>query len=303
MNTNRKNKPWDYFILFLKGRLVYAFGILPFSDVSSFRRTLNADGDRKKDALLNPKGYLFSSWSYYLGGAIASLLIFSVPFSWLNTNFHYARTIGIGLFILPFLILSVLRFFKEDHPEKEDLIRSAILFVLTLAVCLSMMFIKEPVFENDMKSSLFILMGFFTIGFFFLTFSGIGTTSLFYISSTLLPISNRRREGVYQGLKTRILYSFCLLLSRFIGSRTGYLAKNRTEAKPEQESRKASFLLSGLIYCFAFQLKGEIFNQYTTETAQKITLICVPMAFFFIAVILVLPQLAALFKGKKKACA
>ncbi len=298
MNNTEKKTIGDYILLFLKGRLVYVFAILPFRDVDAFKEDRKAQPSLDNGAKHKELSYLKNNWTFYLGGAISSLLIFSVPFTYLDNNFHFAISIGIGVFTLPFLAITIIKFFSEKR-DKKELINSLILFVVFFAICLALRFIKEPTFEETEKTGKYILLGFFTIGFFFLSYLGIGTTSLFYLSSTLLPLGNIRREGVYTGLKGRILYSIFLLVARGVGSSAGYLAKTRTEAKPEQLARKAAILLAGFIYSFGFQLKGDPFASDISQTAQKITRICVPMARFFISLILVIPQTNKLLNRKK----
>ena len=290
----------DYFVLFLKGRLVYAYGILPFSDADARKRTrrVSLDGEIK-DTSHREWHYLKRRWSYYLGGALSTLLLFSVPFVELDTNFHYAMVIGLGVFVVPSLRNALLSFFLQGRKEKQDYIRSSIVFVFTFILCLLLSFIKEPTFSENGKYFPFALLGLFTIGFFFFSYAGLGPTSLLFLSGILLPFSEKRRNGIYEGRKTRTIYTLFLLIARSVGRVTGYLAKTRTEALPERTARKAAILFAGFIYCFAFQLKGDVYNSYTTKTAQKITLVCVPLAFFFFAFILVLPQIIAR-KGRKK---
>ena len=120
----------DYFVLFLKGRLVYAYGILPFSDADARKRTrrVSLDGEIK-DTSHREWHYLKRRWSYYLGGALSTLLLFSVPFVELDTNFHYAMVIGLGVFVVPSLRNALLSFFLQGRKEKQDYIRSSSVFV------------------------------------------------------------------------------------------------------------------------------------------------------------------------------
>lgn len=302
--NNEKKTIGDYVLLFIKGRLVYALAIIPFFDVGSLRKRRKIDSAPREGVKNKELNYLKSSWTYYVGGAITSLLIFSVPFIYLNNNFHYALTIGRGVFTLPLFGITLIKFFSQKN-EKKDRISSLLVFLVMFSICLSLMFIQEPTFESDSKSSKYIILGLFTIGFFFRSYIGLGTTSLLYLSSTLLPLSGTRKEAVYAGIKTWIIYALFILLARAVGNTTGYLVKSRTEAKPQQLSRKAAVLLSGFIYAFVFQLKGDVYVEGITKTAQQITLICIPLARFFISLILAIPEATELLKKKNgnKSCA
>ena len=298
MNSTEKKTIGDYILLFLKGRMIYVFAILPFRDVDTFKEDRKTELRVDTGAKHKELHYLKNNWTYYLGGAISSLLIFAVPFTYLNDNFHFAITIGIGVFTIPLLGITIIKFFSEKK-DKKELINSLILFVVFFSLCLALRFVKEPTFGETEKSGKYILLGFFTIGFFFFSYLGLGTTTLFYLSSTLIPLGNIRREGVYTGLKGRLVYSIFLLIARGVGSTTGYLAKARTEAKPEQLARKAAILLAGFIFSFGFQLKGDAFASDISKTAQIITRICVPLTRFFISIILVIPQAKELIQRKK----
>ncbi len=251
----------------------YPFRHIEKKEKNKILLTNEINEDPYKVSLLKELGILSSlRFTYLLGAIFGFALFFFIPFEDLLASYPFALYGSLALSGLGFLIFEVAKMFKNEE-KKKHLLPSLGIFLLSGALCY--VFLKffsssfEQIWISDSFLSLYLLSAFLISGF-VLVFSGMGISTIFFMTGNFISVANCFKSMLYEKGPIKIAM-FCLI-GFLIGGFFALLLKRRGDFVLEKASLNSGIYVAGIFYIMTTLIKPPYLTSVSTVLAQWLTI-------------------------------
>ncbi len=251
----------------------YPFRRIEKKEKNQILLTCGINDDPYKISLLKELGILFSlRFTYLLGAIIGFALFFFIPFESLLSSYPLALYGSLALSGLGFLIFEVAKMFKNEE-KKKHLFSSLCIFLVSGAVFY--VFLKffssslNQIWVSDSFLSLYFLIAFLVSGF-VLVFSGMGISTLFFMTGNFISVSNYFNHMLYE--KGPLKMALFCLVGFLIGGFFALLLKRRGDFVLEKAGLNSGIYVAGIFYIMTTFIKPPYLTSVSSELAQWLTI-------------------------------
>lgn len=251
----------------------YPFRRIEKKEKNKVLLTNGIDDDPYKVSLLKELGILFSlRFTYLLGAILGFALFFFIPFGNLLSSYPFALYGSLALSGLGFLIFEVAKMFKNEE-KKRHLLPSLFIFLVSGAVFY--VYLKffssllDPIWTSDTFLSLYFVIAFLISGF-VLVFSGMGISTIFFVSGNFISVSNYFNHMLYE--KGPIKMALFCLIGFLVGGFFALLLKRRGDFALEKASLNSGIYVAGIFYIMTTYIKPPYLTSVSTVLAQWLTI-------------------------------
>lgn len=272
MNQDKRYHP---IVRFLLGVLGGSLSALPGFQMRDYEETFCLLREEKGKVL----PFVRKRILYVVGFVLGFLLFFLVPVQMLAEGYSFAITCLLLALFLSFAIYDVYRLIRNQ--DRKHLVSSLLLFLVFCAVPFLFHFVKIDLssFSDTMLLLVFFLLALFSS--FFSSFAGIAVGSLFFVTATYLPLSERLFSIVRGHFDGQLLFLLALVVGLFLGWCLS-LPLHRYSLKMERHASNLGFSLATMATIFAFDFHPTLEMEATSSVPAS----------FFILLALVLGGLA-----------
>ncbi len=251
----------------------YPFRRIEKKEKNKVLLTNGINDDPYKASLLKELGILFSlRFTYLLGAILGFALFFFIPFNSLLSSYPFAIYGSLALGGLGFLIFEAAKMFKNAE-KKRHLLPSLGIFLFSGAIFyVFLRFFSTSLYQiwvSDKFLSFYFLIVFLVSGF-ILVFSGMGISTIFFMTGNFISVSNYFNCMLYE--KGPIKIALICLIGFLVGGFFALLLKRKGEFVMEKASLNSGIYVAGIFYIMTTFIKPPYLTSVSSVLAQWLTI-------------------------------